>query len=337
MGQSLDKMPDEMAGGHRKQSYFYSDDGGFRATHENDMPGDEIYYLGIIDCLTHYSMIKRFEHFFKGLSSPESQISAIPPERYGDRFIRFISGITKSRERAEAEKEQLLEQGSDRLNQAIHNIEGTLDDPQLSGVNILRSSDHNPAGTDKVMRKAEKQAEKSRHRGANEDDIPDRAIGAVRSPHAENDNMITLPVIGEAAENGSPSSRTPTRTITPQRSKESFSGRNGSAQTATRRVESSSQNLGEVPPPTPPKTDGPPSSKESIEFENHGRAVNNFSRPLTPPKDDKYSLRDQRDRPPTPPKDERYSLDKALPLPPAQKDGVHEDEVEALSARVSAL
>ncbi|KAI4747223.1 SAICAR synthase-like protein [Aureobasidium sp. EXF-12298] len=337
MGQSLDKMPDEMAGGHRKQSYFYSDDGGFRATHENDMPGDEIYYLGIIDCLTHYSMIKRFEHFFKGLSSPESQISAIPPERYGDRFIRFISGITKSRERAEAEKEQVLEQGSDRLNQAIHNIEGTLNDPQLSGVNILRSSDHNPAGTDKVMRKAEKQAEKSRHRGANEDDIPDRAIGAVRSPHAENDNMITLPVIGEAAENGSPSSRTPTRTITPQRSKESFSGRNGSAQTATRRVENGSQNLGEVPPPTPPKTDGPPSSKESIEFENHGRAVNNFSRPLTPPKDDKYSLRDQRDRPPTPPKDERYSLDKALPLPPSQKDGAHEDEVEALSARVSAL
>ncbi|KAH0013073.1 SAICAR synthase-like protein, partial [Aureobasidium melanogenum] len=337
MGQSLDKMPDEMAGGHRKQSYFYSDDGGFRATHENDMPGDEIYYLGIIDCLTHYSMIKRFEHFFKGLSSPESQISAIPPERYGDRFVRFISGITKSRERAEAEKEQVLEQGSDRLNQAIHNIEGTLDDPQLSGVNILRSSDHNPAGTDKVMRKAEKQAEKSRHRGANEDDIPDRAIGAVRSPHAENDNMITLPVIGEAAENGSPSSRTPTRTITPQRSKESFSGRNGSAQTATRRVESGSQNLGEVPPPTPPKTDGPPSSKESIEFENHGRAVNNFSRPLTPPKDDKYSLRDQRDRPPTPPKDERYSLDKALPLPPSQKDGAHENEVEALSARVSAL
>ncbi|KAI4742619.1 SAICAR synthase-like protein [Aureobasidium sp. EXF-12298] len=327
MGQSLDKMPDEMAGRHRKQSYFYSDDGGFRATHENNMAGEEIYYLGIIDCLTHYSMIKRFEHFWKGLSSPESQISAIPPERYGDRFIRFISGITKTRERAEAEKEQDCEHGNDRLNLAIHNIEGTLDDPKLSGCNILRSPDQNPAGTDKVMRKAEKQAEKSRHR-INEDDIPDRAIGAVRSPHAENENMITLPVIGEAAENGSPASRTPTRTITPQHSKESFNGRNGSIQAAARRVDVS--NLGEVPPPTPPKTDGPPSSKRSIEFDN-GRTVNNFSRPLTPPKDDRYTLRDQRDRPPTPPKDGRYSLDKALPLPPS------EDEVEALSTRVSAL
>jgi len=59
MGQSLDKMPDEMAGRHRKQSYFYSDDGGFRATHENDMAGEEIYYLGIIDCLTHVSRSSR--------------------------------------------------------------------------------------------------------------------------------------------------------------------------------------------------------------------------------------------------------------------------------------
>jgi 1-phosphatidylinositol-4-phosphate 5-kinase len=279
-------------------------------------------------------MVKRLEHFWKGLSSPESQISAIPPERYGDRFIRFISGVTKTRERAEAEKEQQCLHGSERLNLAIHDIEGTINDPKLSGVNILRSPDQNPAGTDKVMRKAEKQAEKSR-RHINEDDIPDRAIGAVRSPHPENENMITLPVIGEAAENGSPASRTPTRTITPQHSKESFNARNGSAQAATRKVDL--QNLGEVPPPTPPKTDGPPSSKRSIEFENHGRSVNNFSRPLTPPKDDRYTLRDQRDRPPTPPKDERYSLDKALPLPPSQTSGAHEDEVEALRTRVSAL
>lgn len=35
---------------------FYGDDGGLRATHENDEPGDVIYYLGIIDCLTHVSI-----------------------------------------------------------------------------------------------------------------------------------------------------------------------------------------------------------------------------------------------------------------------------------------
>lgn len=37
----------------QKNTVFYGDDGGFRATHENDQPGDVVYYLGIIDCLTH--------------------------------------------------------------------------------------------------------------------------------------------------------------------------------------------------------------------------------------------------------------------------------------------
>jgi 1-phosphatidylinositol-4-phosphate 5-kinase len=53
MDQMLDKMPED---GHRKDFYFYADDGGFQATHENDLPGEEIYYLGIIDCLTRVSL-----------------------------------------------------------------------------------------------------------------------------------------------------------------------------------------------------------------------------------------------------------------------------------------
>jgi 1-phosphatidylinositol-4-phosphate 5-kinase len=53
MDQMLDKMPED---GHRKDFYFYADDGGFQATHESDLPGEEIYYLGIIDCLTRVSL-----------------------------------------------------------------------------------------------------------------------------------------------------------------------------------------------------------------------------------------------------------------------------------------
>lgn len=45
-------MPDEMLE-ERKSFIFYSDDGGFQATHEDGEPGEEIYYLGVIDCLTH--------------------------------------------------------------------------------------------------------------------------------------------------------------------------------------------------------------------------------------------------------------------------------------------
>ena len=52
---STSKMPEEMLEG-RKNFIFYSNDGGFRATHEDGQPGEEIYYLGIIDCLTHVSI-----------------------------------------------------------------------------------------------------------------------------------------------------------------------------------------------------------------------------------------------------------------------------------------
>lgn len=53
MDKTLDKMPEES---HKSSFFFYADDGGFRATHEDDLPGEEIYYLGIIDCLTRVSI-----------------------------------------------------------------------------------------------------------------------------------------------------------------------------------------------------------------------------------------------------------------------------------------
>ncbi|CAG8087940.1 unnamed protein product [Penicillium nalgiovense] len=101
------KMPDEILD-ERKYHVFYADDGGFRATHENGQPGDEIYYLGIIDCLTHYGTTKKLENFFKGLSHDRTQISPIPPESYGERFINFIKGITMSREEAERRRESRI-------------------------------------------------------------------------------------------------------------------------------------------------------------------------------------------------------------------------------------
>lgn len=56
MGQAIDRMPDELGEGHSRPGFvFNQDDGGFQATHEDNAPADEIYYLGVIDCLTHVS------------------------------------------------------------------------------------------------------------------------------------------------------------------------------------------------------------------------------------------------------------------------------------------
>lgn len=68
-------------------------------------------------------MVKKIEHFWKGLSHDKTQISALPPEQYGDRFYRFVKGVTMSaeeakrkeqeREEAEAEAAQRLEEEGD--------------------------------------------------------------------------------------------------------------------------------------------------------------------------------------------------------------------------------
>lgn len=91
MEAATDVMPDEA----NRKGFFYKDDGGFRATNEENTPGNTIYYLGIIDCLTRYTIVKKAEHLWKGFGGHEPEISAIPPQRYGERFLRFISSLTR--------------------------------------------------------------------------------------------------------------------------------------------------------------------------------------------------------------------------------------------------
>ncbi|KAG8628643.1 hypothetical protein KVT40_002508 [Elsinoe batatas] len=91
MDQTRNRMPERQADHDAKKgTFFYGEEGGLRATHQDDRPGDEIYYLGIIDCLTKYSMTKRAEHLWKSFSQPDAEISAVPPVRYGERFLKFM-------------------------------------------------------------------------------------------------------------------------------------------------------------------------------------------------------------------------------------------------------
>ncbi|KAI4221711.1 MAG: hypothetical protein L6R36_006694 [Xanthoria steineri] len=174
---STSKMPDEMLE-ERKSFIFYSDDGGFQATHEDGEPGEEIYYLGVIDCLTHYGFIKRAEHLWKGMSNNKSQISPIPPEDYGDRFVKFITGLTKTKEQAERES-----RSTDQMDGSIH-------------TDRQGSFSYSRHSTDKVIQKAEKQAQKTEKQGASEDKTRDRTLTAEKTAGA------TLPVVEEDGEAG---------------------------------------------------------------------------------------------------------------------------------------
>lgn len=66
-------LPEEDIG-DRQQFIFYQDEGGLQATDEQNRPLDTIYYLGVIDILTPYTVVKRLEHLWKGLSADRVSI-----------------------------------------------------------------------------------------------------------------------------------------------------------------------------------------------------------------------------------------------------------------------
>lgn len=128
------------------------------------------------------------------MSAPKNQISPIPPVPYGDRFMKFISGLSKTKEEVEREA-----QASEQLNNSFDSTHATInpDHPGKPKSGIVRKS------SEKIVEGAEKQARKSEDRGAVEDERQNRTLSAVRSPSADRSNGMagqTLPVVEEDGE-----------------------------------------------------------------------------------------------------------------------------------------
>ncbi|KZO95403.1 SAICAR synthase-like protein [Calocera viscosa TUFC12733] len=79
----------------RQNFIFYQDEGGYRATDECNSPLPTIYYLGVIDILTPYTVFKQVENCWKGLSADRHKISPVPAGEYGERFWRFMNAVTR--------------------------------------------------------------------------------------------------------------------------------------------------------------------------------------------------------------------------------------------------
>ncbi|KAI9436147.1 SAICAR synthase-like protein [Lactarius psammicola] len=90
-------LPEEDTG-DRQHFLFSQDEGGLRATNEQNEPLDTVYYLGVIDILTPYGLVKKFEHIWKGMSADRHKISPVPPAEYGDRFFAFMRAIMRGGE-----------------------------------------------------------------------------------------------------------------------------------------------------------------------------------------------------------------------------------------------
>jgi 1-phosphatidylinositol-4-phosphate 5-kinase len=157
--------------------------------------------------------VKRLEHLWKGLSHERTQISPIPPEAYGDRFIKFMTGITMTKEEAERRGE---EEGGQPSSGAEAGIRAQRRGDSIMSVDGARSSrdsaDPGPRSpaVDKTMQKAYKQADKSEKRRSSKEEPPERTFGTVRSPSAERtlgSAGATLPIVEEAGEAGSTGGR----------------------------------------------------------------------------------------------------------------------------------
>ncbi|RVX73723.1 hypothetical protein B0A52_02613 [Exophiala mesophila] len=209
MGMTSAKMPSELSSAdERRDRVFYSFDGGIRASHEDGRGGETIYYLGLIDCLTHYGIIKRIEHFWKGLSAPRTQISPIPPQAYGDRFLNFITGVTMTQEEAERRKTEESGRHGEQTTSVPSN-----DPAQATSSGCGRDGESNALSpvmspdVEKTMRKAQKQTDKAtppeKGRSGSEEEKPDRTL---RTTEESRSNAL-LPVVQEAGEGGDSSAK----------------------------------------------------------------------------------------------------------------------------------
>lgn len=79
----------------RQHFLFYQDEGGLRGTDERNEDMDVIYYLGVIDILTPWTMKKRLEGVWKGMRADRHKISPVPPDEYAERFFEFMKSVTR--------------------------------------------------------------------------------------------------------------------------------------------------------------------------------------------------------------------------------------------------
>merc|ERR1711974_452335 len=97
-------------------SVFQSDEGGWGSLFSIEEGSREIYYLGIIDILTPYNWKKKLEHAYKSIKYDKNSITAVSPEQYAQRFVKFMLDIVED-----------------------SNIEGYSDRPSQSGRSVPAS------------------------------------------------------------------------------------------------------------------------------------------------------------------------------------------------------
>ena len=70
--------------------------GGSVSTHRRVTAKEDynvVLYIGIIDILQNYNMVKRMEHLYKSLQFDSQSISSVNPKAYSLRFQNFLCNV----------------------------------------------------------------------------------------------------------------------------------------------------------------------------------------------------------------------------------------------------
>jgi len=124
-------------------------------------------------------MIKRAEHFWKGLSSNKEEISAVPPDAYGDRFFRFVSKIIKVEtpsEQAAAEQRGIAGENFDGLTDAELVLEAQVPDRKLTTIRSTSDNGDAPQQGSTILPVVEENGESGSSIGRTNSDADGAAV-----------------------------------------------------------------------------------------------------------------------------------------------------------------
>lgn len=195
-----------------------------------------------------YGIIKKIEHFWKGLTNDRSQISALPPDQYGDRFYTFIEGVTMSAELAAREAhrrdEEMMEEAARGSLQRRSQHDGIPAVP----THLPPAPPPGPPSPEarELVSRASREAQRTDEHSP-EKHVPDRTLRTA-GPGSEKRDSATLepvlPVVDEVGESAEAGPKTPRKDkmLPPTRE----------------------------PPPTPPKTAPPPPGKPGSADSGYG-------------------------------------------------------------------
>ena len=104
--------------------------------------GNEIYFVGIIDILTDYNFKKKGEHFIKMVRYCSNNMSCIPPDKYRDRFVNYMSKVIVKSSNFKSAKNTFLEKYKNENSETNSNSNILIQNNTNNFINIINNNNN---------------------------------------------------------------------------------------------------------------------------------------------------------------------------------------------------